>query len=283
MKLKNMKLKESLKILFASFLFTSGLLLILSFLRIPLRFPGATPFMFLLVSILILFLYKFFEKKPWKEYGLQKLKKKDFLFSMYFLFLLFPIAFLGRILDPGFDAWYAQQSNLFTFSGLLLSLLLMPLFVIKEEIFERSLIQSKISKHYGSVITGIAVSVNFAFMHFYITQDMQHVAATVISVFFGSFVLVFLYEATHNIFATIFTHLLYNLLVVIQIYLHVKEYFVFEIIFWIVFGILFFLTFKYCWAEIKKMIMQKKTVLSFFDWVFLIVFSALPLLLYFFL
>jgi len=275
-----MKLKEMFSVLIASFLFIGGLSFIVKLLRFELGTIGYI-LALLILSFFILIIYKFVEKKSWKDYGIKKVRLQDIKYSFFFLFILFPIAFLGRIFDPGFDIWYAKQSGLLTFYGLLFSFLIMPLYVIKEEIFERSLIQSKLSQNYGSLIALFLVSLNFALMHFYLTKEMNHIITTVISVFFGSMALVLIYEITKNVFASLLTHLLYNILVVFQIYLHAKNYLIYESIFWIIFGLLFLLTFKKSWSEVKVVIKSKRVSLSFVDWIFFIVFASLPLVLYF--
>ena len=274
-----MKLKTMFSVLVASFLFTYGLHFILKLTKFRANY-WSVPLSFLGITIFILFFYKITERKSWKEYGIKKISLQEVKYSFFFLFLLFPIAFLGRMLDPSFDLWYAQQTGLFTLQGLFFSLLLLPLFVIKEEIFERSLIQSKLSQVYGRMIVLLLVSLNFAFMHFYITKNMQHIAATVVSVFFGSLVLVLLYDITKNLFATLLTHLLYDFLVVLQIYLHAKNFILSETLFWILFGIFFLITVKKTWNLIQEQ-KPKKVSLSLLDWVFFIVFVSLPLVLYF--
>jgi len=276
-----MKLKTYFLVLLASFLFTYGL----NFITRIIEFNGnywSVPLLFLGLTIFFLVLFKIIEKKSWREYGIKKITTHDFKLSFVFLFLLFPIAFIGRLFDPGFDLWYAKQSGLLTFSGLFFMFLLMPFYVFKEEIFERSLIQSKLSQHYSKVLLAILISLNFSLVHFYVTKEMSHIVSTVISVFFGSLVLIFLYEATKNVFATMICHLVYNCLIVFQIYLHARNLFLAENIFWILYGILFFLTVYTAVKEITN-VKSVKMQLRWDDYVFFLVFVSLPLLLYFFL
>jgi len=271
-----MKIKDWILVLIASFMFGVGTKYLFHYLHIK-----SNAWFYLLVPVVMLILYKLISKEKWKDYGIKNLNSKNIKLGFYFLFALFPIALIGRLLDPSFDVWYAQQNNLLVFSGLISMSMFMVLYVIKEELFERSLIQSKLSRSYGSFLTAIIVSINFALLHFYFPRvGLNHVVATVISVFFGSLVIVLLYEITKSLFTTIITHLVYNVIIIWQMFLHANNMILAEVLFWVVFGILFALTYKKVVGEIKKI--KIKVKLGYLDWVFILIFVlVLPLVMIF--
>ena len=233
-----------------------------------------------IITILIIILLKFVTKTKLNFYGIKEIPKKDIKLTLYFLFLLFPIPLLGRILDPTFDSWYTSLFNLSSFLAIIYFLINLPLFVIKEELIERSLIQNYLSKYYSSFTTILVISINFAILHFFLLPNAYyHSFVTLISVFLGSLIIASLFQITKNVFLTIIIHILYNLIVFYQIILHINNNLMGEIILFSIWGILFLLTFSQSIKEIKQIFTKKRENLKTLDYIFLIFFSiALPIL-----
>ena len=175
----------------------------------------------LLLVILLILILKFTTNEKSSFFGFKSLNKNNLKLAFYALFFLFPVPLIGRILDPSFDSWYTSSYNLSSFLALIYFLINLPLFIIKEELIERSLIQNYLSKFYKSTVVILVISINFALLHFFlIPNTIYHSVITVISVFLGSLVISSLYEKTKNVFLTIIVHLLYNFIVFYQIILH---------------------------------------------------------------
>lgn len=250
-----MKTKYWIEILIANFIFLVGGSLLIRHLKLPMPYGNYCVYSYyIVIGLILLFAFKFINKEKFSSFGIKRFSFKDFKLAIYFVLLLFPIAFIARLIDPGFDLWFAQQNGVMGLTGLFIIITIMPLSVAYEEFFMRSLIQSKFSKLYGTMFAIVFLSINFAIAHFYLTNNgLNHVLATVIAVFFGSLVLVALYEITKNVFITFITHLIYNIIILIQIYLHATKQTVPEIVFWILFGVLFLLTFKKTLPHIKAL------------------------------
>jgi membrane protease YdiL (CAAX protease family) len=276
------KIKSLVEILVANFVFLFGAFLLTRFLNLPSRW-GNFPmyaFYYTILAIIILVVFKVIDKRKFGDYGVRKISLGDFKLAIYFILLLFPIAFIARLLDPGFDLWFAQQNGVLGLAGLFFIISYIPFNVAYEELFMRSLIQSKFSRAYGVMFALIFLSINFVIAHFYLTNNgLSHVLATVIAVFFGSLVLVALFEITKNVFVTFITHLIYNIIILVQIYLHATKQTVPEIIFWVIFGVLFLLTFKKTLPYLKTLKLRFEKI-PLGDKIFIVVLTiALPVIL----
>lgn len=230
----------------------------------------------LIVIILIIIILKIFTKSKTSFYGIKSPSLKDTKLAFLLLFFLFPIPLLGRIIDPSFDSWYSSMYNLSSFITILYFLINLPLFIIKEELIERSLIQSHLSKYYSSFITILVISINFAILHFFlIPNTYYHSFVTIISVFLGSLIIASLFEITKNVFLTMLIHIIYNLTVFYQIILHINNNLLGEIILFTVWGFLFLFTFKKSFNIIKPLFKFKKQNLTSIDYIFLIFYSVI--------
>ena len=267
-----MRLK--LKDLFIVFLL--NILLIYGFSLMSRYFYLKYELMPILVLILLIFLFKFLFKDKVKDYGFKKFSFKDFKYAIYMLLFIMPIAFITRVVAPGFDAYYAGLVGLDNFIAFtMFNLFIIPL-LIKEELVER-IIQNKLSKAYGSLIAILFLSVNFGLAH-YISSNLFFGLVSVVGVSLGVILIGVVYEKTKNIFLTFIVHLLYDILVVYQIYLHVF-YPLLEWIFWVVILGLFLLVLKPGYSYFRSgfsVIKYKK--LGIADWVVLILFLVLPII-----
>ena len=116
----------------------------------------------LLLVILLILILKFTTNEKSSFFGFKSLNKNNLKLAFYALFFLFPVPLIGRILDPSFDSWYTSSYNLSSFLALIYFLINLPLFIIKEELIERSLIQNYLSKFYKSTVVILVISINFA-------------------------------------------------------------------------------------------------------------------------
>lgn len=235
---------------------------------IPINFSLFT----LLIVLAIVIIYKLFLKKDLEE-GMKTPKTGNFKSAFYFFALLFPIALFGRLLIPQFDIDYYSANNLGT--ALVPFLIIMLFFVIKEELVERSLIQGSLMKYINPLLLTFAISINFAMMHltWFTALGWKNTLALVLSVFFGAFLLTALYNHTKNIYSTLFLHLMVNFLVLFQIILHVKSYYVVEIIFWLAWGLIFFIFLSPSFNILKKTLTY--TPQSSLDWTFIIIYALI--------
>lgn len=230
----------------------------------------------LLIVILLIIILKVFSKTKVSFYGIKTPSLKETKLAFLFLFLLFPIPLLGRILDPSFDSWYSSMYNLSSFITILYFLVNLPLFIIKEELIERSLIQNHLSKYYSSFLAILVISINFAILHYFlIPNTYYHSFVTIISVFLGSLIIASLFEITKNVFLTMLVHIVYNLTVFYQIILHINNNLLGEIILFTVWGFLFLFTFKKSFNIIKPLFKFKKQNLTSIDYIFLIFYSVI--------
>ena len=267
-----MRTKDIIQILFAVFIFSIGINLLLKLFKLRYYYG----FIFV---ILFLIIYKFIDKKDFSYYGLRKFNLNDIKKAYYILTLLFPVSLIARLIDGSFDIWYASQIGINNLTSVIVISAFMPLFLIKEEIIERSLIQIKLNKYYGKLLTVIAIGINFGLLHFYFTNNGQnHVIASAIFVIFGGIILAVLFEITKNLFLSIGVHTIYNVLIIVQIYLHLYNG-IYEMIFWVILMFLFLLSFKKSSLLIKD-IFDKKNIkkFSFIEMIVLIIFILFPIL-----
>ncbi|MEK7092394.1 MAG: CPBP family intramembrane glutamic endopeptidase, partial [Patescibacteria group bacterium] len=211
---------------------------------------------FVLILLLIFFFYNKFEyKTPFKNNF--SLNKK--IINIFIIIgLVFPIALLGRLIDPKFDIIYGNLNNFanLNISSVFLFLLLTLIIVVKEEIIQRSLLQKKISLMLGSFVSITIVSINFSLYHFfyYSLFGLKTAIVASLSIFMASILLSVLFEKTQSVLTTILAHFLINFMILIQIFLIFNKFFTSEIIFWILWFLLFcysILSFKKKFAHLK--------------------------------
>jgi membrane protease YdiL (CAAX protease family) len=233
---------------------------------------------FILFLLLIFFFYNRYEYKiPFKKYfSLNKSVINVFII----IGIAFPIALLGRLINPEFDIAYGNINNFsnLAFSGILLFLLSTLIIVIREEIIQRLLLQKKISLMIGSFVSIVIISINFSLYHFfyYSLFGLKTAITALLSIFLVSILISILFEKTKSFLATILAHFLINFLIIIQIFLTFKDLFTIEIIFWA----LWFLLFCYSILNFKKQFINFTFYeIGFYEFLFIIFFSILPLLL----
>jgi len=115
--------------------------------------------------------------------------------------------------------------------------LTLPFFLFREELFLR-FTQAEISKAIGRWSAILLLAVNFSLLH-YPFAFPRHAAAVLVSVFFGSVILNLLFARTQNIWVTLVVHVLYDLVITVQIYFHASGQARSEWILWILYGIFF--------------------------------------------
>ena len=212
-----------------------------------------------LVGIVVLLLYKFIARIKFSELGIQKIKKGDWQYTLYIFAALFVIAVVSRIIDPGFDSWYAGMSNLSAFATFIALMIVMPFQVLHEEIFQRSLLQSTCSRAMGSFYTAIIISASFAIAHFFwIPGSTYHIIINVVFVFLGSLLLVALFEKTRNLLLSFLVHLVYNFVVLFQIFFHINRQYYWEILLFIAWGLIFFFTARKLHRMLKDVFFKHK-------------------------
>lgn len=226
------------------------------------------PLYLMLIFIVFFIIIKQIENKPFSHYGFRKPKQWNRL--VHYLFLLMPLALAARLIDPQYDFDYALDYSLFAITGVLLFNASMPFFVIKEELVFRGILQNKL-RAYG-LYMAISISMAFALMHAQIPVDV-HVVSQVVSVFIGSFVLIAFFEITKNLWLAILLHLIYNVVIVFQIWLHVSHGML-EWVFWAVMMIGFFASIRPLLKD-WNMLKWKFPRLLPADIVFLIIFSLI--------
>lgn len=249
---------------------------------------GLNPFYQIILFGLILVLFNFVEKKKYSETGFVGFKKEHFKLALFVLGILIPIAAISRIVDPTFDAWYGQlEPRFWTMAGVLTFIPVIFFSVIKEEILERSLIQSRL-KSYGPMLAALLTCINFGFAHIFYYPGlfsqpvvMFHLAIIYITVFLGSLMIALLYESTRNIWLTMIVHLLYNWIFIFQTYWHLTNI-KFELIFWTFGSILFLFVIFKLKDERKRLFMffvdWKIPKLVVVDYLFIIIFAlGLPI------
>lgn len=240
-------------------------------------FSGLDLFLFysVLITVGILVFYKGITKKKYSDLGIKKIKKEDISLAVKIFLMLFPVAFISRILDPSFDKYFSVAYGLGGLSSFIIFILYLPFFAIKEEIFERSFFQSLFSRGYGSLIAPILVAINFSLAHYYNTGVLSHTLNIVLSVLVGTYLIALLYEKTKNLFITIITHLVYNIFIMFQIYMHVFGLNILEIVFWTVWGILFIFFLKRTIKEIKVLFVNQVKDLGLLDLAYIIGFGVI--------
>jgi len=286
--MKRLSYLEMGEILLAYFLYVLGLKIILNFLfdsfsgiNINIPFNVGNFQLYFIYTIIILFIYllilKFINKRKCSEIGFKSFSKKDLKFALIFVTVLFPVALIARIFDPSFDIWYANREGLLTMLAVVMLWVQMPFIVLKEELIERSLIQSRLTKAYGPLITILAVSINFGIAHFFLSiGGMLHTSMILITVFLGSIIMTTAYEKTKSIFTTMIIHFAYNVIVILQVYLHATEQIIYELIFWLVWAVLFFMFFKRSAAVFKELfVMPRLSEIALKEKIFIVIFAVI--------
>ena len=190
-----------------------------------------SPFPLLIGMLLVITLGIFLRKRDLKFYGFAKPRKGDFGQAFLCFLLLFPIAFAGRLIAPGFDSWFVGVFGLLE-GNLGYFLLTIPIFAIAEELYSRSVLQSNL-RGFG-IIGMIVISAHFALLH----TGGVFTYVVLPSVFLGSLVVCFLYSRTGNIFMPIIVHGAFNSLIIMQTVWHLADPSM-EFVFWGAYGLLF--------------------------------------------
>lgn len=204
-----------------------------------------------LLSIVILLgfilLDKSAEKRSMSDYGFQTFDSKNLNLILCALLVLFPVSFASRVLLPEFDFWY---SNFMPFSNLNILVIFlissMPLAVIIEELGERALFQSRISKLFGSRAAVYIVTLNFVMLHSYLllTAKPEYQLLMLVNWLAYAFMISLIFEYTKSVYSTMLFHFLANLINSIQIFLHVNLLIIPEAVLWSIWAVLFIITLK---------------------------------------
>ncbi|MFH1409685.1 MAG: type II CAAX endopeptidase family protein [Nanoarchaeota archaeon] len=190
------------------------------------------------------------------------------------LALLFPVSLIARVSYPGFDAIYAPQMGVGTIAGVIALLWVMPILVLKEELFERSLNQSVLSTHFGRIPAIIALSLNFAFFHLlFVSWSFDLIIFA--TIFLGSIVMALAYEKSKSILVTLLIHLIYNVLLVFQTFWHATGYVIQEYVFWIGYGIFFSFYAKKAITHLFPIFQER--IRPSWSWLWLLGYALIPL------
>lgn len=195
-------------------------------------------FFLIILFGLVLLIFSILIKRKAQDSGFIKFKKEDFFLALFVLCMLFPIAAISRIVDPTFDTWYSLlEPRFLTLAGALSFLPIMVFSVFKEELIERSIIQSSL-RPYGPFFAALFTCINFGFAHVFYFKGLfsqqiivWHLIMIYITVFLGSFMIALLFEATRNVWLTMIVHLLYNWIFIFQTYWHLTNLGI-ELTFW---------------------------------------------------
>jgi membrane protease YdiL (CAAX protease family) len=229
---------NKIALVLSSFIFVYGAGSLLGLLqkngvRLPFNNAWSFPLAMLIVVLVAFVIISMIDRASPAHSGFVTPKRRDWRLLLTFLFLLMPLALLGRLIVPSFDFWYAGTADLKTMAGLLLFSLTMPLYVLKEELIERGIMQNRL-RTIGFWWMAIAISINFSLAHIVLQIPLSQILVWTASVFLGSlFFLIPFYEMTKNIWLAILLHLVFNLVIGLQIFLHVARP-AHEMIFWIV-------------------------------------------------
>ncbi|MBS3055105.1 MAG: CPBP family intramembrane metalloprotease [Candidatus Aenigmarchaeota archaeon] len=236
---RNLMNNQIIRILFYNAIVSGlGLFLIRNFFN--------SPFNEYLLAFLLFGLVIFdsvLSKKKLNYYGIKKPNKNDIKLAFVLLALFFPISIISRVFFPNFDIFYAKSlgldyQNLSTF--LIFSI---PIAIVVEEIGMRSLLQSKLSSVFSDRWAIYITITNFALIHFgwFFYVDLTSFLIILFTVLAYSMFLAILFYYTKNIFLTITTHLLVNVISSFQIVFHINNQIFYELILWILWGIYFIL------------------------------------------
>lgn len=250
------------------FSLTSFLLLIDGVL---LFFPSVAGF---LVLLALTVLYFFGLRPDFFRQSFQRPKREAWRIGLIALALLFPVAFLGRILDPEFDRQFASMNGLTTIAGTFSFLLALPFLVAREELFFR-FFQSVLSERIPSTLAIVTVAIHGALLH--VAVGGASAWTVFFSVVAGLVVVGWVYAKTKNIWVALATHLAYDALLLGQILLHVHRPSL-EWLFWIVYFTAFVLMLIKPRWPLCAALDDKTASLRFQDALFVLVLALLPLL-----
>lgn len=234
----------------------------------------------LLTLLTVLGIFRLLLRTPFRQYGIRSVSKPEWKTAIICLGLLFPIAALGRIVDPGFDRLYAFSVGLSTFRGLGFFLLTLPFFLFREELFLR-FSQFHLREFIGNYWAIIVLAANFSILHYPFGFSV-HAWSVIPSVFLGTAILGVLFVATQNLWLTFAVHLLYDAVLALQIFLHVAGRTIGEWLLWIAYAALFFAVARPGWQLLRTSFQRNANRISPASLVmFGIVALALPLILLF--
>jgi len=296
-KFKHMEIMHFIELLVVLFLFQVGLSKISKyyFQKFTLFFSGSFDYLnyyafIALATIVIVVVIKFISKRKFSSLGFKIPTNGDWRKLYYAFALLFFVAFVSQLVDRRFDILYAETYHLTTMGAVLATIFLMPFQVIYEEFFERGLIQSQLSRFFNNKLTILIISVNFALLHFAVFGSNYHTITNLVFVFLGSLILAGLFQSTRNIWMTLILHLVYNCILIFQIYYHYQGYIadklhIFEIVFFSIWGILFFISLKPAWRYFRSTLKDRHhRKLTYVDWAFISLFAVVfPILFYYYL
>jgi membrane protease YdiL (CAAX protease family) len=174
--------------------------------------------------------------------GFRKIRTSDWADSAAFFGLLFPLALLGRLLDPSFDGAYASAIGLVGRTGITIFLLTLPFYLFREELFLR-FTQNALSRIIGASWAMLALSANFAILHYPFGLG-THAWSVLPSVLLGSVVLCLLFLRTQNIWITFFVHVAFDAVITVQIFFHASGAAFAEGMLWAGYGIICCLTLR---------------------------------------
>jgi membrane protease YdiL (CAAX protease family) len=193
------------------------------------------------------------------------------------LAFVFPVAFIGRLIVPDFDAWYADRSGFLVPALLGASLLSITLAVVKEELLERVL-QRALLDAYSPLVVSLAVALQFGVAH-YFSEPFRFGLASALSVIPVAFVLALLYAKTRSLIMSLAFHLIFNAVVVLQIILHAKMNTVGESLLWAAWGVAWLVTIRPAWGFFRNAVKGPRIHTKPVAWVFLGAFAfGLPLI-----
>ncbi|MBU0980513.1 MAG: CPBP family intramembrane metalloprotease [Nanoarchaeota archaeon] len=261
------------EIILFNFLFVLGL----GWIWRALKQPGGLimqQMFYIIVVFFIIFALKTIKNESFSGLGYRRPRKQDWMSGLYALLLLFPIAFIARLVDPSFDIWYASLQGLGTMAGVMIFISTLPFFALKEELLTR-FVQTRL-RGYGSMIAVIAVSINFGALHLFIAPGATyHGIISAVSVGIGAIFLAVLFEKTRNILVMTAVHMVFNAIITFQIFFHVATKW--EWAFWTVYGILFLFALRPAWKGFWETFTEKVSwkELSAVDYLFLSFFALM--------
>ena len=253
-------------------------------LEISGNYLGVSSFYLFLLGLIILFFFiKLLKKERLSDFGFDRFKTNDIRFVLLLFSLFFIVSVLSRIITPGFDVWYSTRLRLFDVNTLMkLLVVVVPISIVVEELITRSMIQSFLSKYFGSKASVFVVTVYFTLFHLGWLREspgLSYSLAILISTLLFSFLAAILYERTKSVILTILFHLMVNSINLIQIFLH-KINNPLEMLLWFLWGALFFVFFK---RSIKALDISLKALkskkMNNADIIYLVLISIIPMLL----
>lgn len=228
-------------------------------------------FFLFLFAVAIVCLVLVIIRRPFAWFGVAQPRTRGVWATFLLLAFVFPVAFLGRLIVPSFDAWYAGQSGFLVWSLLGSALLIVALAVVKEELLER-LAQRLLLERFGPLLASVALASQFGLAHFF-RFPLNYGIVSAVSVALVGFVLALLYARTRNFWLALLFHLVFNSIVIEQIMLHASGDSVGEALLWLVWGVAWIVTFRPALRWLREAMRGPRLKLDVVDWVFLVVFG----------